>query len=917
MSKKKNKRYDSFVTKLGVGFDPVLDTIELAESFSLDDLTKVPPFNIKKIAEKDYVVEIALPSVKKEDISLMLDADYLTVSGVAAAAYDPEGDDVYFYKGIFQGGKYEGKFVIARNLDFVSAELVDGILTVKFVDTNKPRAAKKLPIGPFPIENKDYQVTYNSMGQEVLVPVGESPETSANAVVLTPPSLEEVPAPAEPAVEGTVETVVNAEDPATVTTTVVLPEELPQIVEVKLEDVVAQTAEGSSEPQATIVVSDATYEVSDNVSLEVIKTEEGKADIVVAIPEEVKAEAEAQGIDIIADVTAAVEQNVAAETVTLPEVSEAPKVEAPAEPIEVFQDNGTDVKFEVSVPAELPPVVELVEAPTSTPEAPVLVLETKVESEVPADAVLVPVVTKEGENDIVVAVAPELHEQLTEAGVDVSADLSSAVIAAEATVTSTPEPVEEVPTVSAVVNEFEQTKPTVEVVLPEVLPAVVEVTAEMKPVIDNVSDQPQIVLTVNDATHEIVTDNASLDVIKTDEGQTDVVVAVDKTLEATLAEAGIDVHDTVKEAFENKEEVTAEPVVESTPEAAVPELPAVVEVTVVDDKPVVSEITEIPADSELVPVVTPEGHDDVVAVVSPETSAALENLDTTVAEAVVDNVDWTEPKAEPAVEPATIAVGEPAPVAETPVVEETSTVVVNDDTTKLPTVEVTLPTELPQIVEVKIDDVTDAKKVDTKSEEPQISVTLTDATYEVSDNVTLETVKTPDGSADLIVAIPEEVQAVLDEKKIDILPAIEEAVASPEVTAPVLVEAPKDPETLDVTVVPAEELKPETEVTVTVPTEVTPVMSAEVVVNDDLGTTIELKPADHSVDAEATLVPVVTPEGQNDIVVAVSEEAKAALEASGQEVSAVLEDAVKQADVTVAEVEKPEVLIDSTEKSDL
>lgn len=1142
----KNKRYNSFVTKLGVGFDPVLDVIEAVETLGFDDLTKIPPFNIKKATEKDYSVEISLPGVKKEDINLTIDADYLTIAAEVKAAYDPEGDDVYFYKGIFQGGKFAAKFVIAKNLQFDSADLVDGILTVKFHDHNEVRTLTRLAIGPFPKVETNYVVEYNSAGEPVLIPAGENVETSENAVVMVP-SVPEVPA------EGTVETVVNAEDTSTVTTTVVLPEELPQIVEVKLEDVVAQTNESSSEPQATIVVTDATYEVSDNVTLEVIKTEEGATDIIVAIPEEVKIEAEAQGIDIIADVTAAIEQTTAAETVTLPVVEETVVEETKVETIEVLEDNNKDVKFEIEVPAELPAVVELVEAPTSTEEAPVLTLDTAVETTVSPEAILIPVVTPEGQNDIVVAVEPELHDKLVEAGVDIAADVGSAVIAADVTVTTTEEP-----TVSVVVNALDQEKPTVEVILPEVLPAVVEVKVEEIPVvIDNVSQEPQIVITVEPATAEIATDDASLSVIKTDEGLIDVVVAVDKEVEAALEEKGIDVLETVKEAFESTPAVTAEVVVEPTPEVVsvttetqetaveLPtELPPVVEVTVVDDKVGISEITEIPTEAELIPVVTPEGHDDVVAVVTEETKAALEELDTTVTEVVAEavaevaagntiavgepvselnpNVEVTLPAELPqivaveatttdgvttlevsdatvevsdtaelvivkteegssdvilAIEPevkaeleaanidvaaeiaAAIVTEDAAPALPEAATEETTTVlvdkadeekttvdvvtpdvvtqimevvkdevkstddvpaielvdtsetvsetaelipvltpagqpdiivaiepelkaeletagvdvqaavetavikadvtvetvvevdaavveaasevpavvealaevaadttsvvapdtidiVVNADDKKAPTVEVTLPTELPQIVEVSIDTVVD--KTNTKSEEPQVSVTLTDATHEVSDNVTLEVVKTPEGNADLIVAIPADVQAVLDEKKIDIMPAIEEAVASQDVAFPVLVEAPVEPATVEVTAVAAEALKPETEVTINVPAEVTPVMSAEVVVTDDLGTTVTLAPADVAVPADAELVPVVTPEGQPDIVVAVSEEAKIALESGGQELSTVLEAAVNVAAVEVATAqENPEVLIDSTEKSDL
>jgi HSP20 family molecular chaperone IbpA len=924
---KKNKRYDSFVTKVGIGFDSVLDTIELVdENTSYDDLSKIPPYNIKKTNEVDYYVELSVPGAKKEAIKATVDVDSLTVSATVDAPVDPEGDDLYFHKGIFQGGKFEAKFALAKNLQFKSADLVDGVLTIKFVDSNIKRATTILPIGPFPAkeEDKDYKIEFNSAGQPVMILVSDTVESATTVIPVVIPSVEpatepvkeEVKAEEAPASEGTVTVTVNEDNTNVPTTEVVLPDPLPQIVEVSIDLVGNSTT--SSEPQATITVEDATHEVSDNTVLETIKTPEGQPDIVVSVPAEVAATAEANGIDIVSDVKAAVEE-AAPEIVAAPI---APETTVSSEPVVVKDEETSEPKIEVVVPEELPPVVELVksEEPAST-DSPVVELVPADPTNIPEDHVLVPVVTQEGQNDVVVAVAPELHEELTNAGVDIAADVSTAVIEAAPEVPVVPE------TVTEVVNADVKTEPTVEVTLPVELPQIVEAKVDEVPaVVDTKSEEPQVSVEVKDATAELP-DNVVTDVIKTEDGKADVVVAIDADTHAELLDKGVDVIEAVKAAVEQSEEVKAPdlpPATEEVPTTdvvvapsdghvdaepvtvTVPDVvPQVVEATVNKDNTVIlsDSSASIPEEATVTPVVTQEGQPDIVVVTTPETDKKLDDLGVDVAKDVSAAVIAAEPEV---VTPSDT----PADVVEA-AAPETTTVVTNDDSTKEATVAVNVPVEVPQIVEVKLDEV--APTVDVKSEEPQVTVTLTDATHEVSDNVTLETVKTPDNKADVVVAIPTEVQAALDEKKIDIMPAIEAAVNSEEVKLPDVPVVTETPKTEEVTVVEADAKAKVDEVSVIVPETVTPVMEAKIETADDLGTTVKLVPTDSAIPADAELVPVVTPAGENDIVVAVPEEVKTAIEAGSVTVSDALSEAVNTAAVSVVDSS----VIDTTEQSPL
>jgi hypothetical protein len=113
-----------------------------------------------------------------------------------------------------------------------------------------------------------------------------------------------------------------------------------------------------------------------------------------------------------------------------------------------------------------------------------------------------------------------------------------------------------VPVKEVVVNAEDSTKPTVHVVMPEVLPENVVVTAQqVVPTVDNASSEPQVVVTVQPAT-DVITEPSA--VIETPADQVNVNVEVPvETAEVTNA-AGVDVVETVKQAVAEAE-VSAEP----------------------------------------------------------------------------------------------------------------------------------------------------------------------------------------------------------------------------------------------------------------------------------------------------------------------------------------------------------------------
>lgn len=126
------------------------------------------------------------------------------------------------------------------------------------------------------------------------------------------------------------EVIMNADNPAVPTVSVTMPEVMPEVVTVTATPIVDTVDPTSTEPQVAIVVEPAkdTVVTSENVVTDVIQTEPGLVDVVVAADaekhEEVKAETT---VDAIAEVKAAYEATpeVTAEPVPEPAPTESAK----------------------------------------------------------------------------------------------------------------------------------------------------------------------------------------------------------------------------------------------------------------------------------------------------------------------------------------------------------------------------------------------------------------------------------------------------------------------------------------------------------------------------------------------------------------------------------------------------------------
>ena len=119
----------SNLSKGSIGFDDMVKKLsDLSEN--LPKLPTYPPYNIKKIDENKYVVELAVAGFTKQDIEITLDGGKLIINGKVRDSNElDDANAYYFYKGIAERA-FTRTFTLADSVEIKNAEMVNGILKV-------------------------------------------------------------------------------------------------------------------------------------------------------------------------------------------------------------------------------------------------------------------------------------------------------------------------------------------------------------------------------------------------------------------------------------------------------------------------------------------------------------------------------------------------------------------------------------------------------------------------------------------------------------------------------------------------------------------------------------------------------------------------------------------------------------------
>lgn len=122
--------------RLFVGFDPFIKKLSEAADQTTKLATNYPPYNIKKIDDNKYVIEVAVAGFGKQDLEIEMVEDKLIIKGNVSAGEPAEKDSKgewtwpqILYQGLAMR-PFTRAFNLADNLEIRGANLINGILRI-------------------------------------------------------------------------------------------------------------------------------------------------------------------------------------------------------------------------------------------------------------------------------------------------------------------------------------------------------------------------------------------------------------------------------------------------------------------------------------------------------------------------------------------------------------------------------------------------------------------------------------------------------------------------------------------------------------------------------------------------------------------------------------------------------------------
>jgi len=141
-----------------VGADRVMKRLaDIADQSAQMMPIKYPPYNIKKVDENRYVIELAVAGFGKADIDIELQEGKLSIRGNCDSAESTE----YLYKGIAERG-FKREFTLADNVEVKSSSLANGMLKI-WLEAFIPEEKK-----PKKVKIEDEDTEYPSQAAEFL-----------------------------------------------------------------------------------------------------------------------------------------------------------------------------------------------------------------------------------------------------------------------------------------------------------------------------------------------------------------------------------------------------------------------------------------------------------------------------------------------------------------------------------------------------------------------------------------------------------------------------------------------------------------------------------------------------------------------------------------------------------------------------
>ena len=129
------KDFDKFF----VGYDDYVNRMTQLQAAAAKVVPNYPPYNIKKIDDTHYVIEMAVAGFGSQEIDIEIDGDKLVIKGNVNST---EPSDGYIFKGIANRA-FTRTFMLNDRIEVENAELFNGMLKVFLEriipEENKPK----------------------------------------------------------------------------------------------------------------------------------------------------------------------------------------------------------------------------------------------------------------------------------------------------------------------------------------------------------------------------------------------------------------------------------------------------------------------------------------------------------------------------------------------------------------------------------------------------------------------------------------------------------------------------------------------------------------------------------------------------------------------------------------------------------
>ena len=114
--------------KFGVGFDNLFDRINEFHDSVAKNIPNYPPYNIKKVEDNKYVIEMAVAGFGKSDIEITTEDSKLVIKGNVKSDEDEESVDTIWGGLAFR--PFTRMFTLNDQVEVNNAEMINGLLKV-------------------------------------------------------------------------------------------------------------------------------------------------------------------------------------------------------------------------------------------------------------------------------------------------------------------------------------------------------------------------------------------------------------------------------------------------------------------------------------------------------------------------------------------------------------------------------------------------------------------------------------------------------------------------------------------------------------------------------------------------------------------------------------------------------------------